>query len=185
MPYANSGGVRIHYHLEGAGQPLILQHGFTGSLQGWHNNGYVEVLKHDYQLILIDARGHGASDKPHDPKAYDMQLRAADVVAVLDDLNIRQAHYLGYSMGGRMGFGLAKYAPARCHSLLIGGMHPYRWGQDILDQRANDLKRGMAAYVAAIETQGESLDPEYKSHLLASDPEALIASTLEYRIGQV
>lgn len=165
----------------GSGTAVDPPAGFTGSLEGWHQNGYVAALKHDYQLILIDARGHGASDKPHDPKEYDMQLRATDVVAVLDDLNLSRAHYLGYSMGGRMGFGLAKYAPERCHSLLIGGMHPYRWGQDMLDQRAKDLKGGMAAYVAVLEAQNESLDSAYKAHLLTSDAEALIASTLEYR----
>ena len=66
MPYTDNGGVRIHYQTEGSGPPLVLQHGFTSSIEGWYEYGYVDVLKRDYQLILIDARGHGASDKPHD-----------------------------------------------------------------------------------------------------------------------
>lgn len=53
--YSDSNGVSIHYELEGAGAPLVLQHGFTDSLQTWYDLGYVNVLKSDYQLILVDA----------------------------------------------------------------------------------------------------------------------------------
>ena len=67
MPYAVNQGVRIHYRIEGDGQPLVLQHGFTDSLETWYETGYVEGPKTDYRLILIDARGHGASDKLHSP----------------------------------------------------------------------------------------------------------------------
>ena len=125
MPYANHQGICIHYQLDGEGPPLVLQHGFTSSLKHWYRYGYVEALRQDYQLILIDARGHGGSDKPHDPAAYDLSLRAGDVVAVLDDLHLPTAYFWGYSMGGRIGFGLAKYAPERLAALIIGGMHPY------------------------------------------------------------
>ena len=81
----------------------MLQHGFTNSLESRYELGYVAALKHDYRLILVDARGHGASDKPHDPTAYEHQLLVADLIAVLDDLTISTAHFLGYSMGGVLG----------------------------------------------------------------------------------
>jgi len=117
MPYATNQNVRIHYQVEGEGLPLVLQHGFSNSLDTWYERGYVDLLKHDYRLILIDARGHGASDKPHDPEAYALQLRAGDIVAVLDQLHIAHAHFFGYSMGGWIGFGLAQYAPERFPAL--------------------------------------------------------------------
>ena len=69
MLYAHNQGVRIHFTVEGEGPPLVLQHGFASSLQTWYITGYVEALQSDYQLILVDARGHGGSDKPHDPAA--------------------------------------------------------------------------------------------------------------------
>ena len=125
MPYASHQGTRIHYQVEGEGPPLVLQHGFTGNLKRWYSFGYVDALKADYQLILVDARGHGASDKPHDSAAYALPLRVGDVLAVLDALHLDKADYWGYSMGGWIGFGMAKYAAQRVHSLVIGGAHPY------------------------------------------------------------
>ena len=128
MPYISNNRVRIHYHIEGEGPVLVLQHGFPWSLQGWSLHGYVDVLKSQYQLILVDARGHGASDKPYDPAAYSLPLNVGDVVAVLDALDIRSAHFWGYSMGGWIGFGMAKYAPTRIQALVIGGAHPFGRG---------------------------------------------------------
>ena len=103
MPYVDSNGVRIHYHVQGCGPELVLQHGFTSSLQNWGAYGYVDALKGAYRLILIDARGHGDSDKPHNVDQYELSLRVGDVTSVLDDLGVGKAHYLGYSMGGRIG----------------------------------------------------------------------------------
>ena len=59
MRYADNGSVQIHYQVEGEGPALVLQHGFTESVVDWYETGYVEALKPDYRLILIDARGHG------------------------------------------------------------------------------------------------------------------------------
>ena len=120
MPYADNDGIRIHYQVEGEGPPLVLQHGFSESVVDWYEAGYVNALRSDYRLILIDARGHGASDKPHDPDAYALHRRVADVVAVLDALKIAKALFWGYSMGGWIGFGTAKYSQERFRALVIG-----------------------------------------------------------------
>jgi pimeloyl-ACP methyl ester carboxylesterase len=142
MPYSVNQGVRIHYQIEGDGQPLVLQHGFTGSLESWYDLGYVEALKPHYRLILIDARGHGASDKPHQADAYERERNVADTTTVLDDLDIPRAHYFGYSMGGRIGFAIARYAPERVHSLIIGGRSPYALPQAGPDRMLEGLKQG-------------------------------------------
>jgi pimeloyl-ACP methyl ester carboxylesterase len=177
MPYANNQGVRIHYQIAGEGSPLVLQHGFADSLESWYDLGYVPALQHDYQLILIDARGHGASDKPHDPAAYGLPLRVGDIVVVLDHLHVGKAHFWGYSMGGWIGFGLAKYAPERFHSLLIGGQHPYARSFAFQRQNVrNGIEQGMEAFVASLEATYGSLWPEYKARLLATDLEALLAA---------
>jgi len=179
VPYANNQGVRIHYEVEGDGPPLMLLHGLTGSLEAWHDGGYIEHLKKHYRLILMDARGHGASDKPHDPEAYTMKLLATDVVAVLDDLNIGKAHFFGYSMGAWIGFGIAKYAPHRFHSLILGGAHPYA-DPDSTEQALQFLKQGKNEMLAQAEKiLGPRMTPELKAQVearfAANDDEALIA----------
>jgi len=125
MPFADNQGARIHYQAVGSGPALVLHHGTLGSGADWADLGYVDALKADHQLILLDSRGHGESDKPHDPAAYDLGLRASDVLAVLDDLSIRKSDYFGYSLGGWIGFELAKLAPNRFYSFIFGGAHPY------------------------------------------------------------
>ena len=108
MPYADNEGVRIHYRTEGEGPPLLLHHWAVATMDNWDDFGYVAALKDDYRLVLLDARGHGGSDKPRAPEAYALEKRVGDIVAVLDDLGFAKAHYFGYSMGGWIGFGAAR-----------------------------------------------------------------------------
>ena len=98
---------------------LVLLHGLSETYEIWHISGYVESLKKEYRLILIDARGHGDSDKPHDSEAYTMKLMVSDVVAVLDDLKISKAHFLGYSMGGMIAQELVLTYPERVAKLVL------------------------------------------------------------------
>ena len=174
MPYANHNGVQIHYKIEGTGPPLVLQHGSTMSLERWYQTGYVEPLKQHFQLILVDGRGHGASDKPHDRAAYALLLRVGDVVAVLDSVGIEKAHYWGYSIGGWVGFGMAKYAANRLYSLIIGSSHPYF---EKLDSFRNIDGTDPEAFIRAFEQLiGIQITSEMKARLLASDLKAFAAS---------
>jgi len=176
MPYAHNGGVRIHYEVEGKGPPLLLQPGFTESVVDWYEAGYVEALKPDYRLILIDARGHGDSDKPHDPDAYVLNRRVADIVAVLDALGIEKALYWGYSMGGWIGFGLAKYAKERVRALVIGGQHPYARSMGALREMVQrGIAQGGGAFVAGMEEMFGPESAERKERLLSADLKAYLA----------
>jgi pimeloyl-ACP methyl ester carboxylesterase len=177
MPYANHQGIRIHYQVEGDGRPLVLQHGFTSSLKHWYLSGYVDALKPHYRLLLVDARGHGASDKPHDPAAYTLPLQVGDVIAVLDAHGLNQAHFWGYSMGGRIGFGMAKYAPERVHALIIGGAHPY--GRQLpASSRLDgaDPDAFVAAFYSGREEDLATLPAARREELFANDFRALAAA---------
>ena len=177
MPYTDNQGVRIHYKVEGDGPPLVLLHGGLGRLEGWYEMGYVEPLKKDYQLILIDMRGHGASDKPHNPNAYELQPLTADIIAVLDDVGINKAYtLLGYSLSGRIAFGIAKYASERFNSFIIGGAHPYMLDQNELEADIQLFKRGKDAVIAEMEKGlGSKMTPEMKARLASNDYEAIAA----------
>ena len=176
MPYVDNGGVRIHYQVEGEGPALVLQHGFSESLVDWYESGYVQALRPEYRLILIDARGHGASDKPHDSEAYVLNRRVADVVAVLDALNVAKALFWGYSMGGWIGFGIAKYAKERVHALVIGGQHPYARSMEALRRIIREgIAQGSGAFVAGMEEMFGPETPERKTRLLSADLYAYLA----------
>jgi pimeloyl-ACP methyl ester carboxylesterase len=174
MPYADNGDVRIHYEIEGSGPPLVLQHGFTDSLISWYDSGYVDALKREYTIILVDARGHGQSDKPHDLAAYAMERRVADIVAVLDEARVPRAHYFGYSMGGWIGYGMAKYAPDSVNALIIGAADPgprVREGFPLL--RPDLMEQGTAAIIPLWDAP---LSPALRERVLANDIEAIRAS---------
>jgi pimeloyl-ACP methyl ester carboxylesterase len=179
MPYATNDGVRIHYAREGSGPPLVLQHGFTRSLESWYDSGYVDALKGDYELILVDARGHGRSDKPHDPAAYPLDKRAADILAVMDDAGIARAIYWGYSMGGHIGYAIAHYAPERFDALILGGMHPYARDPQQPGWRADAIRTGgIAALVAESERREGPIPEPTRTRVLANDSEAMVATTI-------
>jgi pimeloyl-ACP methyl ester carboxylesterase len=176
VPYASNDGIRIHYQVTGEGPPLVLVHGLTTNLKTWGYYGYVQALQDDYRLIQIDARGHGESDKPHDPEGYRTELRVGDVVAVLDDLGIPKAHYFGSSMGGEIGWGIAKYAPERFHSLIIGGAHPGEEDRDSRHRYIQLFKQGIDALVAMYKrVAGSGWAPKWEAMARANDLDALIA----------
>jgi pimeloyl-ACP methyl ester carboxylesterase len=176
MSYAENQGVQIHYQIEGAGRPLVLQHGFTESIEDWFECGYVAALKSDYRLILIDARGHGSSDKPHDPNAYALESRAGDVVAVLDSLGIEKAHFWGYSMGGWIGFGMAAFAPERIDRLVIGGQHPFVRNMEHLRRMVRaGINGGSEAFLAAFRRTFGPADGAFAARLSAADLQAYLA----------
>ncbi len=176
MPYADNAGTRIHYEVEGAGPPLVLQHGFTQCLEDWSECGYVAVLRTRYRLILIDARGHGGSDKPHDEASYTLDRRAADVTAVLDAVGVEKAHFWGYSMGGWIGFGMARHAPHRVDALVIGGQHPFARDQAGFRQwLRNGIAGGGDVLVADFEKIAGPIRDHYGARLRAADLEAWLA----------
>lgn len=177
MPFVNNQGVKIYFEVEGEGPPLVLLYGLSGSIETMLQSGYVAALKDDYQLILVDARGHGASDKPHNPEAYKLEWMVADVVAVLNDLNIDKAHFLGYSMGGWISLGTAKYAPDRILSLIIGGYGPMNeWGTEERNAFLNLFSNGMDNFLEKFgEMFGKWWTPEIKAIVGSNDLDALTA----------
>lgn len=125
MPFATSeGGVKIHYELEGSGPPLVFMHGLGGNLESWRQAGYVEKLRDEFQLVLIDSRGRGQSDYPRAQEAYELRTRVLDVASVLADAAIERAHFMGYGTGAWVGWGVTIYMPQRFSALALGGFGP-------------------------------------------------------------
>jgi pimeloyl-ACP methyl ester carboxylesterase len=139
-----SRGFRIHFQVHGAGAPVLLLHEFGGSGRSWLP--YLRDFSKRYALVAVDALGHGRSDRPQEPHAYETRGRVSDFVAVLDALGIDRAHVWGYSMGGRNAWAILAHAPERVASLAVGGAGPPLPGDDdgpdYLEARAGALSRG-------------------------------------------
>lgn len=73
--YFDSNGVRIRYLDHGAGEPVVLVHGYLSRIEhNWMNTGVLQDLSRDHRVIALDCRGHGKSDRPHDPKQYGAEM---------------------------------------------------------------------------------------------------------------
>jgi pimeloyl-ACP methyl ester carboxylesterase len=119
--FFDSNGARIRYVEEGDGEPALLIHGFTSSVEhGWIDTGAFSQLARHYHVIAFDVRGHGKSGKPHDPKQYGRET-VQDVIRLLDHLHIQKAHIVGYSMGGRIVAQLLATKPERFITATLGG----------------------------------------------------------------
>jgi pimeloyl-ACP methyl ester carboxylesterase len=145
--FFESNGVRIRYVDQGVGDPLVLVHGYTNAIErNWIETGVLSTLVRDHRVIAFDLRGHGKSDKPHDPKAYGAEM-AQDIVRLLDHLHIARAHIVGYSLGGLIPAKLLTTNPDRfVTATLIAASGRRRWTAD--DQRnaeadATELESGI------------------------------------------
>ena len=105
--------------------PTVLAvHGFaSGALLNWHAAGWVrDLTRAGYRVIAIDQRGHGASDKPHDPASYTMDILASDVLTVLDTYMLSEVDLVGYSLGARVAWHAARELPDRITRAVLGGI---------------------------------------------------------------
>ena len=101
----------------------MLLHGWASSYQDtWVDKGWIDLLTPIRQVIGVDQRGHGASDKPHDAEAYTPLVMAQDVVNLLDHLGIEKADVFGYSMGGGVAGALLGSHQERLRAVVMGGI---------------------------------------------------------------
>jgi pimeloyl-ACP methyl ester carboxylesterase len=117
-------GVRIAYEVSGEGEPVVLVHGFASDrVQNWRAPGWYQTLNNaGYQVVALDCRGHGESDKPHDPDMYSHATMAEDVVTVMQDAGIERALLMGYSMGGYISMSLLIKHPKLFRKVVIAGV---------------------------------------------------------------
>ena len=121
---ASPDGLRIAYETVGQGDSVLLVHGFASSrAQNWRATGWYQTLAdRGFRVIAMDCRGHGDSDKPHDPAFYNYSLMAGDALSVLAAAGAAHAHVIGYSMGGHLGLELLMTSPAVLRRLVVAGV---------------------------------------------------------------
>jgi len=124
MPGFHHDGLAIAYLDQGAGEPVVLVHGFASTKEvNWLHPGWIATLTGaGRRAIALDNRGHGASGKRYDPVDYHSAVMAEDVRALLDHLGIAHADVMGYSMGARIAAFLALAHADRVRSVVLGGL---------------------------------------------------------------
>ena len=124
MPSFDSEGVEIAYIDEGAGEPVLLIHGFASNIAtNWTGPGWVKTLNEaGYRVIAFDNRGHGPSQKLYELEKYGAPIMAGDAERLLSHLNIPRAHVVGYSMGARISVFLALKNPPLVRSMVLAGL---------------------------------------------------------------
>ncbi len=184
-------GLRLNVQTAGGGDPLLLIHGFTGSISSWGED-LLSGLSQAHNVVAVDLLGHGKSDVSTDPTRYRIEELLQDLDEVLDSLSIDQARWLGYSMGGRLALAGAVLRPSRVSGLVLESASPglaeegERRGRRRADEALAEgiLRGGMEAFVdqwmglPLFATQGK-LPPLVRSatreRKLKNRPEALAA----------
>lgn len=188
VPYARNAldASRVYFEDDGGeGTPVVFLGGFLDTVDLVRGSPIAQALHElpeKFRLVFVDHRGHGRSDKPHDAEAYAMPLRVADVVAVLDELGIERAHFIGVSWGGRLTFGIGEHASERTRSLVIVGQQPYAIDPDgpltrvVGEALAASREQGIEALVRAFEAIAGRYPESVRAVYLASDAAAMRAA---------
>ena len=119
MPSCQCEEVSLYYEKSGQGMPLLLISGLSAGTWSWY--GQLPYFQHHYQTITFDNRGAGQSSTP--PGPYRMRQFAADIVCLLNCLDLSQVFVLGLSMGGMIAQELALMAPDRIRAMVLGCTH--------------------------------------------------------------
>jgi 3-oxoadipate enol-lactonase len=118
MAFAKINGVNLNFELHGdSGEPLVLVHGYTGDITDWRHQ--LPAFSQSHRVLIVDNRGHGASDAPADRDAYAIEHMAADVQSLTRELGFDRFHLLGHSMGGAVVQEIALESPERLLSLIL------------------------------------------------------------------
>jgi pimeloyl-ACP methyl ester carboxylesterase len=173
--YTGRDGLELTYRETGAGRPLVLLHGFSGSYRHWLEHGPAAALaRQGHRVLLPDFRGHGDSPQPRDPGRYPSDVLTDDALALIDHLGLEDHAYdlAGYSLGGRI-----------VVRMLARGARPARavvGGQGLADM-TRTAGSGANRRVLTALARGESIEPGSPDAEMAywfgqsgADPQALV-----------
>lgn len=162
--FASFDGCTLAYHEAGSGAPVVLLHGFAAdTARNWVEPGVLDALcDAGRRVVALDARGHGASDKPHEPDAYRGGAMARDVQTLLDHLELDHPDVCGYSMGAITTLQLLA-RDARARSVVLGGI-----GSRVLEAGLRDRSDELADALEA-EDPGGITNPTAKAFRAFAD----------------
>jgi pimeloyl-ACP methyl ester carboxylesterase len=156
-------GTQLYFEVHGSGEPVVLLHGFSGSSQDWSST--IAEWRAHFELIVPDMRGHGRSAMLS--RSFRHQDAAADILALLDLLNVSACKGLGISGGGNVLLHMASMHPERIKAMVLVSATPY------FPAQARTIMHGYRASIP--EQQREMLRRRHPGG--DAQIEALLAST--------
>lgn len=180
----NSADIELYYTDQGSGQPVVLIHGFPLNGESWGKQ-QAALLDAGYRVIAYDRRGFGASSKAG--SGYDYDTFAADLHALIEDLDLKEAVLVGFSMGtGEIARYLSRYGSGRVAKVaFLGSLEPYllktddnpdgAGPQDFFDGIAQSVREDRYAFVSGFFKDFYNLDDNLGSRISQEAVDASIA----------
>jgi pimeloyl-ACP methyl ester carboxylesterase len=110
-------GIFLHSVVGGTGPAVVLLHGWPQTWWEWRH--VMPALAEHYTVIAVDLRGFGDSERPAPENGYDASTMCADLIGLLDTLNVSSASMVGHDLGGLVAYALARLHPARVGRLAL------------------------------------------------------------------
>lgn len=184
----NSADIELYYTDQGEGQPVVLIHGFPLNGESWGKQ-QAALLDAGYRVIAYDRRGFGASSKAG--SGYDYDTFAADLHALMEDLDLKDAVLVGFSMGtGEVARYLSRYGSGRvAKAAFLGSLEPYllktddnpdgAGPQDFFDGIAQSVREDRYAFIGGFFRDFYNLDDTLGSRISqeAVDASVQVANT--------
>ena len=142
-------GLRVHSLVACEGPAIVLLPGLLDWAGRWADLGYIDSLANDFSVVAVEPLGMGESDRTTDPARLGYPSLIAQVVSVLEELDIDAAHLWGYSAGAQLAAAVAQAHPRRVRSLITGGQVPVFMATNAAQLEAQSqalLERGWDGY---------------------------------------
>ena len=141
-----SNGTKLHYYRTGSGtQPLVLAHGITDDGLCW--SSVAEALADRFDILMVDARGHGKSEAPEN--GYLLETLARELAGLIQGLGLSRPILLGHSMGAVTSLVLAGLYPDLPRAILLEDAPPF-WRHDPADPKGIETRKGLAEWIRSI-----------------------------------
>lgn len=146
--FVETNRIRLHYVTQGAGELVLLLHGFPEFWYSWRHQ--IPVLSRHFKVVVPDLRGYNDSDKPAD--GYDLDTLAADIQGLIESLGYTRAHIVGHDWGGTIAWHMAQKFPQYMNRLAVLSAAPVRQFIQELVSNVDQLRRSW--YILGFQVPG-------------------------------
>ncbi|MDX2243257.1 MAG: alpha/beta hydrolase [Leptolyngbyaceae cyanobacterium bins.302] len=129
--------IRLHYVTQGAGELVLLLHGFPEFWYSWRHQ--IPALSRYFKVVVPDLRGYNDSDKP--TTGYDLDTLAADIQGLIESLGYKRAHIVGHDWGGAIAWHMAQKFPQSLNRMAILSAAPVQRFVQELVSNVDQLRR--------------------------------------------